>query len=172
MKHVIYYFSKGGTGKSSLTQYSASELQRLGFKVQVENIDQQSHVPEQQVDDADFCLYDTPGNYSGQAEELLDAAKGVDVQIIVPISLSSKDWREFHFLLNQLGSRDLLDNSCFVFNKVDIRNPDLQDRKETLKSLKLNYAKKIIPHMVAIEREQETSRTRNVISAMLHEVIL
>jgi len=178
MKHIIATFCKGGSGKSSLIRYTASTLQRLNYKVLVENIDEQHHQNCNPVENPDFTLYDTPGWLTSELIELLDAASDLvkenkeDLKILVPISCSLDEWQEFGLMLNILGSRHLLDNIVVIFNQTDYRNTDLKAYKALLKEININYAKTIIPSITAIKRKQETSKIKNVFSQLLHEVIL
>lgn len=76
--HIIFFNTKGGVSKSTLCEFSSMELQRLGYKIHVDNIDQQEHVTLIENEDADFFLYDTAGAFTSANVELLKSACDVN----------------------------------------------------------------------------------------------
>lgn len=172
-KHIIFFNTKGGVGKSTLCEYSARELVRTGHRVQVQNTDQQSHVTLREHDNADFYLYDTMGAFSAENMALLEAAARVDALIVVPIGTGTNDFNELSFLLDNLKQLNLIDNMIFVFTCTRPKSKYLKERREALDALQLGlkHAKWVLPTLESFGQQFDTSRTRNEISQFINEVI-
>jgi len=176
-KHIIFFNTKGGVCKSTLCQYSANELQRLGHSVSVGNTDQQKHIEMIENDDAEFCLYDTAGAFLKANVDLLKAASEVDpsehkVFIIVPITTGKNDFKEFDFLIEKLGEYGALDHTRFVFTKTRRNSKAMRERKKILDANGVEPMRYVMPTLEDFGDELDTARTRNEISQFLHEFAL
>lgn len=172
MKHVIYFNTKGGVGKSTLCEFSAKELSRLGYSVNVGNTDQQVHVTPVDEHNPDYFLYDTAGAFTGANIDLLEAASLVDSLIIVPMNTGLNDFKEVPFLVEKLTELDLLDRVRVVFTKARSNSKSLSSRRSDIEALGLRSLKWSMPTLEDFSEQRYTSRTRNEISAFLHEVLL
>ncbi|HDM8140681.1 TPA: ParA family protein [Vibrio harveyi] len=175
--HIIFFNTKGGVCKSTLCDYSANELMRLGYSVEVTNTDQQNHVEAINTPDADFSLYDTAGVYLGETIKLLELAReaaenGQPVRVVVPMTLGHNDQIELPFLLEKLQEIGILDLCVFVFTKVRKNSKTLRERKGHLSGLGLNVSKFSLPYSEDFINRRFTTKTRNEISNFLHEVFL
>lgn len=173
-KHIIFFNPKGGVGKSTWCERTAMELERLNYLVSVENTDQQVHITLRENEEAQFCLYDTMGAYSSANMKLVSAASNsnVDALIIVPTSTSKNDFKDIDFLKTQLKKNNMLDKTIFVFTKVRKNSVSLKKRRKQLSKLGFKYCKYSMPILEDFSEERDTARTRNEISAFLHEVLL
>ncbi|MFW1480299.1 ParA family protein, partial [Vibrio parahaemolyticus] len=95
--HIIFFNTKGGVSKSTLCEFSSTELQRLGYSVHVDNTDQQEHVTLLENEQADFFLYDTAGAFTAANVELLKAAADVNSLIVIPMNTGVNDLKELDF---------------------------------------------------------------------------
>lgn len=172
MKHVIFFNTKGGCGKSTLCEYTSRELSRIGYTVSVDNTDQQKHVTLIDNDNADFCLYDTAGAFTGANIDLLEAAKDENVLVIIPLGTGLNDIEEVGFLAEQLASYQLLDRAVVTFTKTRSNSRALLTRKAELADMGITTTKWIMPTLEDFGLKRDTSRTRNEISCFIHEVIL
>lgn len=172
MKHVIFLNTKGGSGKSTLCEYTANELQRLGHRIELVNLDQQQHVIEREEVDAHFCVYDTPGVFAEDTLELLNAARDAESIIIIPTGCGQNDTKEIPFLAEQLTELGLIDRCVFVFTRARSNSRALADRRQWLENLGYPVARWFMPLLEDFSEQRDTARTRNEISAFLHEVIL
>jgi chromosome partitioning protein len=173
-KHLVFFNTKGGVCKSTLCEYSRRELTRLGYEVSVDNVDQQVHVKTIVNDNAEFCLYDTAGAFTGHNLDLLKAASGddIDAVIIVPYGTGENDKKEYEFVFNKLNQLGLLNKSKVVFTKTRKNSKYLTMRRDQLNDLGIEYIKWVLPDLEDFKQSLDSSRTRNEISAFLHEVIL
>lgn len=174
MRHFLFLNTKGGVGKSTLCEYSYHELVRLGYAVSVDNTDQQKHVTVVECDGAQFCLYDTAGAFTGANLELLEAASSneVDAKIIIPMSTGKNDNKEVEFLFDELKKLNLFDKSVVVFTKSRKNSKALAMRREEVKALGMPCLKWVMPQLEDFNLGLHSSKTRNEISAFLHEVAL
>ncbi|MEE7918676.1 ParA family protein, partial [Vibrio parahaemolyticus] len=99
--HIIFFNTKGGVSKSTLCEYSAAELQRLGHRVHVDNTDQQQHVTLIDNEDAEFFLYDTAGAFTAANVDLLKAASEANAMVIIPMNTGKNDLKELDFILDR-----------------------------------------------------------------------
>ncbi|WP_150138523.1 ParA family protein [Candidatus Enterovibrio escicola] len=173
MQHLIFFNTKGGSGKSTLCEYSAMELQRLGHNVSVENTDQQQHVTLIQNDAADFCLYDTAGAFTHENVKLLRAARDANSLIIVPMNTGKNDLKELPFLVSKLVEYQVREKTRFVFTKTRTKGRILESRRETLVAAGLGLLTLIwvMPVLDDFAEMRQSARTRNVISTFLKEVL-
>lgn len=172
MKHIIFFNTKGGVGKSSLCEFSANELIRLGYLVSVFNTDQQDHVTCSDLDDSDFCLYDTAGAFTSKNIELLTAAKDFDTKIIIPCNVGDNDLKELPFLIKTLNEYGYINKSTLVFTRTRNNSKSLNLARNLCTQLHFKTAKWTMPALDDFAFKRITSRTKNEISAFLHEVIL
>ena len=172
MKHIIFLNTKGGCGKSTLCEFSARELARTGHAVSVDNTDQQVHVTLSEIDNADFCLYDTAGAFTGSNMELLKEASSENTLIIVPLLTSKNDFKEVPFLTSKLTELNLIDRTKFVFTNVRTNSKSLIERRKQMEALNLEVAKWTMPTLEDFREQRDTSRTRNEISNFLSEIVL
>ena len=173
--HILQMNTKGGTGKSTLTEYMGAELSRLGHVVSISNTDQQEHVTVASVDNSDFYLYDTAGAFTEDNVRLLNAIGSnpdLAARIIVPISTGKNDRKEVPFLIESFNEYGVLDRVVFVINKARQHSAAVTATKEYIKSLGLTVARSVIPQIEDFAQGRHTTRTRNEISALIHEVIL
>lgn len=170
--HIIFFNTKGGVSKSTLCEYSASELTRIGHQVNVDNTDQQEHVTLLENEQADYFLYDTAGAFTAANVDLLKAAANADSLIIIPMNTGVNDLKELDFIIDRLSEFGVKDKACVVFTKTRQNSKALQLRRETLNAYGLPFANWVMPMLEDFSEQRHTSRTRNEISAFLHEVIL
>ncbi len=170
--HIIFFNTKGGVSKSTLCEYTAAELQRLGYSVNVDNTDQQNHVTIVENESADYFLYDTAGAFTADNVELLKAASSENALVIVPMNTGTNDLKEFEFLLAKLDEYCVKDKARFVFTKARTNSKALASRREILASHGMKSTNWVMPMLEDFSKQRQTSRTRNEISAFLHEVIL
>ncbi|QQX82690.1 hypothetical protein JK628_23195 (plasmid) [Shewanella sp. KX20019] len=171
-KHVVFFNTKGGVCKSTLCEYTSNGLQSLGRSVDVTNNDQQQHITLIQNDDAEFFLYDTAGAFTVKNIDLLKAAAEAEAVIIVPITTGKNDLKEFGFLLERLEEYGVKDKARFVFTKTRANSKALKERRQTLSEHGIESARYVMPHLEDFSEQRDTARTRNEISAFIHEVIL
>lgn len=170
--HLIFFNTKGGVSKSTLCEYTSSELQRLGYKVNVENTDQQLHVNLIDDTDADYFLYDTAGAFTADNVELLQAASNADALIIVPMNTGKNDLKELEFLLSKLDEYGVKDKTRFVFSKTRPNSKALAMRRATLSEHGMSAVSWIMPMLDDFGEQRDTKRTRSEIKTFLDEVIL
>lgn len=170
--HIVFFNTKGGVSKSTLCELSRLELQRLGYKVNVENTDQQEHVTLIENEDADFFLYDTAGAFTVENVDLLKAACEANALIIIPMKTGKNDLSELDFLLERLKEYNLLDKSKVVFTQTRHNSKSLSDRRITIKEKGLSHLNWTMPILDDFGEQRITPRVKNEISAFLHEVIL
>ena len=170
--HIIFFNSKGGVSKSTLCEYTAQELQRLGYSVNVDNTDQQQHVTLIENENADYFVYDTAGAFTSDNVELLQAAVDVKSLIIVPLNTGKNDLKEIPFLVAKLDELGLKDKTRFVFTKTRVNSKSLSERRSTLKELGLSSLKWVMPMLEDFSEQRNTARTRSEISTFLHEAVL
>lgn len=170
--HIVFFNTKGGVSKSTLCEFSALELQRLGYKVHVDNTDQQEHVTLIEDESADYFLYDTAGAFTADNVELLKATSNVNALIVIPMNTGVNDLKELDFILARLDEFAVRDKAKVVFTKTRQNSKALQARKETLKEKDLAFLHWVMPMLEDFSEQRQTTRTRNEISAFLHEVIL
>lgn len=173
-KHLVFFNTKGGVCKSTLCEYSRRELVRLGYEVSVDNVDQQVHVKTIMNENATYCLYDTAGAFTGHNLDLLKAtsANDIDAVIIIPYGTGENDKKEYEFVFNKLEQLGLLGKSRVVFTKTRKNSKYLGMRRNQLNKLGIKYTKWVLPDLEDFKQSVDSSRTRNEISAFLHEVIL
>ncbi|CAK2104687.1 CobQ/CobB/MinD/ParA nucleotide binding domain-containing protein [Vibrio crassostreae] len=172
MMHIIFFNTKGGVSKSTLCEFSSLELQRLGYSVHVDNTDQQEHVTLIENEQADFFLYDTAGAFTAANVDLLKAAADVKSLIVIPMNTGVNDLKELDFILARLDEFGVKDKSRIVFTKTRQNSKALQARKATALERGLIPINWVMPMLEDFSEQRDTSRTRNEISAFLHEVIL
>ncbi|ENH2028431.1 ParA family protein [Vibrio parahaemolyticus] len=170
--HIIFFNTKGGVSKSTLCEFSSMELQRLGYKVHVDNIDQQEHVTLIENEEPDFFLYDTAGAFTSANVDLLKSASAANSLIIIPMNTGVNDLKELDFILARLNEFGVKDKARIVFTKTRQNSKALQDRKATVKGRGLKPLNWVMPMLEDFSEQRDTARTRNEISAFLHEVIL
>lgn len=170
--HIIFFNTKGGVSKSTLCEFSSLELQRLGYSVHVDNTDQQEHVTLIESEQADFFLYDTAGAFTAANMDLLKAAADVRSLIVIPMNTGINDLKELDFILARLDEFGVKDKSRIVFTKTRQNSKALQARKATVLERGLTPINWVMPMLEDFSEQRDTSRTRNEISAFLHEVIL
>ncbi|MFW9651206.1 ParA family protein [Vibrio parahaemolyticus] len=170
--HIIFFNTKGGVSKSTLCEFSSLELQRLGYNVHVDNTDQQEHVTLIENEQADFFLYDTAGAFTAANVDLLKAAADVKSLIVIPMNTGVNDLKELDFILARLDEFGVKDKSRIVFTKTRQNSKALQARKATVLECGLTPVSWVMPMLEDFSEQRNTSRTRNEISAFLHEVIL
>ncbi|WP_279147211.1 ParA family protein [Photobacterium carnosum] len=171
-KHIIFFNTKGGVCKSTLCEYTAGELQRIGKSVSVDNTDQQTHVTTILNDDAEYCLYDTAGAFTTNNIELLKACVDVDALIVVPMNTGKNDLKELNFLVDRLNEYGLKEKSKFVFTKTRSNSKALISRREVLAALGLNACDWVMPMLEDFSEQRDTKRTRTEISNFLNEMVL
>ena len=172
MKHIIFFNTKGGSGKSTLCQYSSKELSRLGIRAEVVNTDQQQHVTTFNPLDPSYCLYDTAGVFAADTLDLLRAAANADSVIVVPTGCGKNDAKEIPFIVEQLNELQLLDKAVFVPVRARTNSKALATRRESLKAQGLNVSKWFMPLLEDFSEQRDTARTRNEISQFINEVVL
>lgn len=170
--HIIFFNTKGGVSKSTLCEYTSLELQRLGYKVNVDNTDQQQHVNLITDEDADYFLYDTAGAFTADNVELLKAASDAKALIIVPMNTGKNDLKELEFLLAKLEEFGVKDKTRFVFSKTRQNSKALAMRRETLSEHGMKSVNWIMPMLEDFSEQRDSKRTRNEIKLFLDEVIL
>lgn len=170
--HIIFFNTKGGVSKSTLCEFSSNELQRLGYTVHVDNTDQQDHVTLLKNESADYFLYDTTGAFTADNVELLKAAADVNALIVIPMNTGINDLKELDFILARLDEFGVKDRSRIVFTKTRKNSKVLKKRKDTVLERGLIPLNWVMPTLDDFGEQRDTSRTRNEISAFLHEVIL
>lgn len=170
--HIIFFNTKGGVSKSTLCEFSSLELQRLGYRVHVDNTDQQEHVTLIENEQADFFLYDTAGAFTAANVDLLKAAADVKSLIVIPMNTGVNDLKELDFILARLDEFGVKGKSRIVFTKTRQNSKALQARKATVLERGLTPINWVMPMLEDFSEQRDTSRTRNEISAFLHEVIL
>ena len=171
-KHIIFFNTKGGVGKSTLCEYTARTLADLGHVVSVDNTDQQVHVTLIQNDDAEFCIYDTAGAFTSANVDLLAAASSVDSLIIIPIKTGKNDFKELNFLVQKLQGLNLTDKTRFVFTNTRSNSKALAARRDELAALNLNSVDWFMPSLEDFSEQRNTKRTRIEMNVFLSEVIL
>ena len=170
--HIIFFNTKGGVSKSTLCEYTSSELQRLGFKVNVDNTDQQLHVTLITDEDADYFLYDTAGAFTADNVELLKAASSEDALVIIPMNTGKNDLKELEFLLSKLEEYGVKDKTRFVFSKTRTNSKALAMRRDTLSEHGMISADWVMPMLDDFSEQRDSKRTRYEIKTFLDEVIL
>ncbi|ODS09725.1 ParA family protein [Vibrio scophthalmi] len=170
--HIIFFNTKGGVSKSTLCEFTARELKRIGYGVHVDNTDQQEHVTLIDNEDADYFLYDTAGAFTADNVELLKAAAEAKSLIIIPMNTGVNDLKELDFILSRLDEYGVREKARVVFTKTRQNSKALQARRVTLKERGLDSINWVMPMLEDFSEQRETARTRNEISAFLHEVIL
>ena len=170
--HIIFFNSKGGVSKSTLCEYTAKELQRLGHSVNVDNTDQQQHVTLIENEEADYFVYDTAGAFTSDNLELLKAAADANALIIVPLNTGKNDLKEIPFISEKLNELGLKDKTRFVFTKTRPNSKSLTERRTTLAELGLTSINWVMPMLDDFSEQRNTARTRNEISIFLHELVL
>lgn len=170
--HIIFFNTKGGVSKSTLCEFSSNELQRLGYTVHVDNTDQQEHVTLLENESADYFLYDTAGAFTADNVELLKAAADVNALIVIPMNTGVNDLKELDFILARLDEFGVKDKSRIVFTKTRKNSKALKERKDTVLERGLIPVNWVMPILDDFGEQRDTARTRNEISAFLHEVIL
>ncbi|MDN4693186.1 ParA family protein [Vibrio parahaemolyticus] len=170
--HIIFFNTKGGVSKSTLCEFSALELQRLGYNVHVDNTDQQEHVTLIENEDADYFLYDTAGAFTAANVDLLKAAADAQAMIIIPMNTGINDLKELGFILDRLSEFGVKDKARIVFTKTRQNSKALQSRKAKIKEHGLTPINWVMPMLEDFSEQRQTTRTRNEISAFLHEVVL
>lgn len=171
-KHIIFFNTKGGVCKSTLCEYTAGELQRIGKSVSVDNTDQQTHVTTIFNDDAEYCLYDTAGAFTANNIELLKACVDVDALIVVPMNVGKNDLKELDFLVDRLNEYGLKEKSKFVFTKTRPNSKALISRRDSLAEFGLSSCNWVMPMLEDFSEQLDTKRTRLEINCFLNEVIL
>lgn len=172
MKHLIFFNTKGGVSKSTLCEFSARELLRLGRSVNVDNTDQQVHVTLITTENADVCLYDTAGAFTESNMDLLSAASEEDALIIIPLLTGKNDFKEVPFLIEKLKSLNFINRSKFVFTNVRKNSKSLIERRNQMIEMGLDIMQWTMPTLEDFREHRDTSRTRNEISAFLYELKL
>lgn len=170
--HIIFFNTKGGVSKSTLCEYTAIELQRLGYGVHVDNTDQQRHVTLIENENADYFVYDTAGAFTSDNVDLLKAASDAKALVVVPMNTGKNDLKELDFLLSKLDEYGVKNKARFVFTKARTNSKALAARRETLAKHGMTSINWVMPMLEDFSEQRHTSRTRNEISAFLHEVIL
>lgn len=170
--HIIFFNTKGGVSKSTLCEYTSMELQRLGYEVHVDNTDQQRHVPLIENESANYFLYDTAGAFTSDNVDLLKAASQAESLIIVPIRTGNNDFEEVEFLLSQLEKYGVKDQAKFVFTQTRPNSKALANKRTVLLTHGFKSVNWVMPSLEDFSEKRHSSRTRNEISAFLHEVIL
>jgi len=170
--HIIFFNTKGGVSKSTLCEYTSIELQRLGHSVHVDNTDQQRHVTLIENEEADFFLYDTAGAFTADNVDLLKAASEEKALVVIPMNTGKNDLKEFDFLLSKLDEYKVKDKARFVFTKARSNSKALSERRKMLTEHGMDSTCWVMPMLEDFSEQRHTSRTRNEISAFLHEVIL
>lgn len=170
--HAIFFNTKGGVAKSTLCEFTARELQRLNYTVAIDNTDQQQHVNIIDNDDAQFTLYDTAGAFTVSNVKLLQAAAGAESMVIVPLGTGHNDVQEIDFVVSKLTEYALIERTYFVFTRTRSTSKALNERRLLLESKGLNVCRWVMPNLEDFSEKRDTARTRNEISAFLHEVIL
>jgi cellulose biosynthesis protein BcsQ len=171
-KHIIFFNTKGGVSKSTLCEYTANELQRIGKLVSVDNTDQQKHVTTILNDNAEYCIYDTAGAFTADNIDLLKARAGVDALVVVPMNTGKNDFQELEFLIERLNEYGLKEKSKFVFTKTRANSKALTARRELLADLGLTSCLWVMPTLEDFSEQRDTKRTRSEINDFLNEVIL
>ncbi|EGU33949.1 ParA family protein [Vibrio scophthalmi] len=179
MKSVVLLSSKGGVGKSSLIKQIHRELNRLGFQVWGRDTDPQGTYDLflntlTEPNDADYFLYDTQGADSAINRTLLEsiAENDSDSLIIVPVQPTETDLERALSVAHLLQQFNVRDKAIFVLNRC-YRDADQETlkAKQTLKSFNINVAKSVIVNRLRFD-QAPTSKIRNEISKLIHEVIL
>lgn len=171
-KHIIFFNTKGGVSKSTLCEYTANELQRIGKSVSVDNTDQQKHVTTILNDNAEYCIYDTAGAFTANNIDLLKACSDVDALVIVPMNTGKNDFIELEFLVSRLNEYGLKEKSKFVFTKTRSNSKALLSRRESLAEFGLSSCEWVMPMLEDFSEQRNTTRTRAEINVFLNEVIL
>ena len=172
--HIVFMNTKGGVGKSTLCEYSGNELSRLGYLVSINNTDQQQHVDVNNLDEADFYLYDTAGAFTQDNIKLLEALSNpkVNGKIIVPLGVGKNDLKEIDFLIKNLVEYNLVDSTYFVFMRTTVTRKAYKKAKELLKTKNVNICKWVMPDLEYFGQGIIAPRTTNEISQFLHEIVL
>lgn len=102
----------------------------------------------------------------------MKAARDVDSIIIVPYGTGENDKKEYEFIFSKLKQLNLLDKSKVVFTKTRKNSKYLAMRRKQLDELGIEHIKWVLPDLEDFKQSINSPRTRNEISAFLHEVIL
>ena len=86
--------------------------------------------------------------------------------------LSAALQKEFDFLLSKLEEYKVKDKARFVFTKARSNSKALSERRKMLTEHGMDSTCWVMPMLEDFSEQRHTSRTRNEISAFLHEVIL
>ncbi|ASJ41530.1 MULTISPECIES: ParA family protein [Vibrio] len=179
MKSIVLLSSKGGVGKSSLIKQIHRELSRLGYDVWGKDTDPQGTYEQflsslNEPNNADFFLYDTQGADSAINRTLLEAIAQADSDnlIIVPVQPTETDLDRALSVAHLLHQFNVRDKAVFVLNRC-YREADKETLKSKamLKSFNIKVAKSVIVNRLRFDQEP-TSKIRNDISKLIHEVIL
>ncbi|MEE7918697.1 ParA family protein, partial [Vibrio parahaemolyticus] len=95
-----------------------------------------------------------------------------NAMVIIPMNTGKNDLKELDFILDRLGEFGVKEKARVVFTKTRQNSKSLQARKKTIKERGLIATNWVMPMLEDFSEQRHTSRTRNEISAFLHEAIL
>ena len=179
MKSIVLLSSKGGVGKSSIIKQIHRELSRLGFSVWGKDTDPQGTYESflnslTEPNHADYFLYDTQGADSITNRTLLEAVSQAenDCLIIVPVQPTKTDLERALSVAHLLHQFKVKDKAVFVLNRC-YREADKEtiESRNTLRTFNINVANSVIVNRIRFDQEP-TTKIRNEISRLIHEVIL
>jgi cellulose biosynthesis protein BcsQ len=180
MKYLIYYSTKGGVGKSTISKLSHQVLADNNLKkVAGDDTDPQQHYSDwldanqkwvSEESCAEYYIYDTQGAHTDANVELLNAAKGEDAIIMIPVRPSDDDIKEAKRIADRLSNIGITDKCLFFFNGC-IANCNYADYRKKLEALGIRVARKQINTRKAFA-EKPTMREINDVSALLLEVLI
>jgi chromosome partitioning protein len=179
MKSIVLLSSKGGVGKSSIIKQIHRELNRLGYNVWGRDTDPQGTYEnflssQQEPESADYYLYDTQGADSAINRTLLEAIAQEDNNslIIVPVQPTKTDLERALSVAHLLHQFKVKEKAVFVLNRC-YREADKETlaSKNTLKTFNINVANSVLVNRIRFDQEP-TSKIRNEISKLIHEIII
>lgn len=173
--HIVFFNTKGGVGKSTLCEYTARGLERIGYVVESINIDQQQHITERSHNEADHYLYDTQGSFTAANTDLLESLAGADDGLLImPIGLGVNDLKEAQFVLSKLDEYGLVNRTIIVFTRTRKNSRVMAERREQLaeQAKGVRVAEWFMPNLDAFATLKDNKRTINEIDCFVKEVIL
>lgn len=165
--------TKGGSGKSTLCDLMSHVLRLSKNQVACFNLDDQHHVSEsaENLDNADYALFDTMGAFHTETLELLEDIKKDDQAIIIcPVGTGYTDQKEYDFVISEFKKHNVLDKTIFVLNRVNARTKAVKECRDILKSKGVKVSRASISYLEDYAQRRYTGRCVSEISMLIHEI--